>query len=76
MRGRRRMCDRGLHVSKIGGNRQHSGGIDYAPGAFAPATDNERYDTAKAALLRLRQPMLGMRFEPGIVDLLDRRMIG
>ena len=71
MRGGRRMRDGGLHVAEVGGDRDEPRRVDDPPGRLAAALHVERDHRAAGALLALRQRVLRMGRQAGVVDALD-----
>ena len=55
MGGGGRVSDGGLGISQVGGNGEHAGGVDKAPGRFAAAVEFERDDAPGPRLLVRRQ---------------------
>ena len=51
MRGGRGVDDSRLGIAQVGGQGQHAGGIDTAPGLLTAAFDTERQNPSKSALL-------------------------
>ena len=69
------MGDGGPRVAEVGGDGDQLRCIHHTPGGVLAALDVEGHDRAGAFLLPLRQRVLGMRGQPGVIDALDYRLL-
>ena len=73
--GGSRMGDGGFGVTEVGGDREHTGGIDQRPAFRLAAIKLKRPQATELALLLFRQFMLRMAGKAGIVDAFYLRLL-
>src|SRR5690606_17057022 len=73
--GTRRMGNGALRITQVGGDGDQASGIDEPPCGLTTTTNFKTDHSTKSALLRFGQLMLRVTGQPGIVDMLDVRLL-